>query len=150
MVYPKTVVLGLACLDQHLSHPEFTRGPISSNSKFTRPPFEEKLKILASSTPILAKIFALNPPNLEIFSSLDPSLEIFSSQDPKFKNFQFTRLQNLEIFSSQDPFSEAMIRSQAPHSESRAAHHYLKKLSAPSPGVWIEKINTLSIDTKSS
>ena len=74
-------------------------------------------------TSIFAQIFALKPPNLEIFSS----------QAPKFGNFPFTSPQIWKFSIHMPPLSEAMIRSQAPSSEIRAAHPYLKKSLVP-PG----------------
>ena len=85
--------------------PVVHKGPISSNSQFTRPSVEKKWEILGST----------------MQSQYWP--KTFCSHASKFGNFQFTRL----------PFwRQAMISSQAPTSKIRAAQPYLqKKLSEP-------------------
>ena len=67
--WPKKEVCRYAALETPFrASPIFCNGPISSNSQFTSPLCEKK----ASTTLILAQIFALKPPNLEIFSSRPP------------------------------------------------------------------------------
>ena len=100
--------------------------------QFTRPPFEEIWKLLASTASYFAQILALKLPNLEIFSSQAPNWEVFSSQAPNFGNFQFT-----------SPLLQRQISIRNSHTSGiRAARPYLKKLSASPWGYMAPKINT--------
>ena len=97
--------------------PVLHKGPISSKSVRSQDPLFRKFGNFSLYSHIFAQSSALKPPNLEIFSS----------QAPKFENFQFT-----------SPLFQRQISVRKSHtSEIRAAHPYLKKMSAPPPPrVW--------------
>ena len=99
--------------------PVVHKGPISSNSQFTSPPFEKKMGKFS--------LYSLNCcPNL-------------NSQAPKFGNFQFTRPLFQRQWSVHNP--------PPPTSEIRAAHPYLKKswVPPPPPGTSVIIISTYSL-----
>ena len=86
--------------------PAAHKGSISSKRVSSQDLLLRKFGNLASTASIFAQILALKPPNLTIFSS----------QAPKFGNFQLTSPQIWKFsVHKPPPFSEANIRSQAPH-----------------------------------
>ena len=95
--------------------PAARKGPISRSESVHKTPFWENLEILPSTALIFAQILSLKPPNLKISAHKPPNLETFSSQAPKFGNFQLTSPQIWKFSVHKPPFSEANIRSQAPH-----------------------------------
>ena len=115
--------------------PEARKDPISS-------------KIVSSQDPLLRKFG-----NFSLYSlNFCPN---FSSQAPKFDNFQLTSPQiwklsankppNLKIFSSQAPFSEANIRSQAPHFRNPGRTPLPEKSWVPPPRIIYGKCAKLNI-----
>ena len=70
----------------------------------------------------------------------------FSSQAPKFGNFQLTSPQIWKFSAHKPPFSEANVRSQAPHFRNPGRTPLPeKKLSAPPPGAPLSKRYTIKM-----
>ena len=93
---------------------------------------------VSSQDPLLRKfgnfsLYSLNfCPN---FSSQAPKFENFSSQAPKFGNFQLTSPQIGKFSVHKPPFSEANIRSQAPHFRNSGCTPLPEKSWVPPPGL---------------
>ena len=123
--WPRKGVWGCAALKTPLfpASPAVRKGPISSKRVSSQDPLLRKFGNFSLYSLNFCPNFSSQAPKFGNFQLTSPLIgKFFSSQAPKFGNFQFT--------SPPPPFSEASISLQAPHSEIRAAHPYLRVVTS--------------------